>query len=237
MPVSYSANEQIPDSAPESATQTANNTAVCTPVAASARGSGTAHTSGDFTKVGDGRQRSAAAPHSATMQDSPTHYATRKQTQGGCNILKPWADPAEPSLDAVAAASVARLQGTKAHHNADMYANSSVCDRQMRKNDSCQEADACAGFKSDLSRHPTLVFDQSPFFRTSTLMNTSASASRAASTLHEDEHGNDDAGGLDVIEELAGMELDSGPSCMPVPVSALPRRGSTAAIDESDGKC
>ncbi|KAJ1857282.1 hypothetical protein LPJ76_001859 [Coemansia sp. RSA 638] len=202
-------SEQIPDSAPESATQTANNTAVCTPVAARTRGDSTADTSGDFTKVGEGRQQSAATQSDAAMHDSPTHYVTHKQPAGPSNCLKPWAELSKSAVDTEDAAPEAHLQGAKDQHNPKMHANGSVSDRQMHTNDLCpeSEADACAGHKSDLSRHRTLVFDQSPFCRTSTLLNSSASVSRTASTLDE----NDGAGGLDAIDELTGMEFD--PEC------------------------
>ncbi|KAJ2140696.1 hypothetical protein IW136_002515 [Coemansia sp. RSA 678] len=198
--------EQIPDNAPESATHTANNTAVCTPVAARTRGDSTTDTSGDFTKVGEGRQHSAATQSDAAMHDSPTHYVTHKQPVGPSNCLKPWAELSKSAVDTEDAAPEAHLQGAKDQHNLKMHANGSVSDRQMHTNDLCpdSEADSCAGHKSDLSRHRTLVFDQSPFCRASTLLNGSASVSRTASTLDE----NDGAGGLDAIDELTGMEFD-----------------------------
>ncbi|KAJ2148357.1 hypothetical protein GGH19_000608 [Coemansia sp. RSA 1807] len=224
--------EQIPDNAPESATHTANNTAVCTPVAARTRGDSTTDTSGDFTKVGEGQQHSAATQSDAAMHGSPTHYVTHKQPVGPSNCLKPWAELSKSAVDTEDAAPEAHLQGAKDQHNPKMHANGSVSDRQMHTNDLCpdSEADACAGHKSDLSRHRTLVFDQSPFCRASTLLNGSASVSRTASTLDE----NDGAGGLDAIDELTGMEFDFGASCLPVPVSALSQSEIEANISYKD---
>ncbi|KAJ2367168.1 hypothetical protein H4S01_002309, partial [Coemansia sp. RSA 2610] len=164
----HGSSEPLAGLATESATQTANNTAVCTPVAASARNSDAADISGDFTKVADSRQHSAnLAAHQRAMHDSPTHYVMRKQALSGGGQQKPWPEPALGAEAAAAAASGAHLQGGSADHNANMYTNGSVCDRQLHSDELCPEAmgDACAGHESDLTRHPTLVFDQSPFFR------------------------------------------------------------------------
>ncbi|KAJ2453715.1 hypothetical protein EV183_002014 [Coemansia sp. RSA 2336] len=221
-------SEQIPNSAPESTTQTAINTAACTPVASSTRASAAAaDTSGDFTKVGDDRKQTAAFAYQNTIHSSPTHFVLRSHKSMGELKQRSSESATKPPL----AEPAAHLQGTGSRESGDMYANSSVCDRQLHNNDVSLSAadDGCAHNESDLTRHPTLVFDQSPFFRASALISVPVSSSRTASTL--DEH--EDVGAMYAGDECAEPnELESGASCVPIPASAASDLMHTSSIDE-----
>ncbi|KAJ1743390.1 hypothetical protein LPJ68_000992 [Coemansia sp. RSA 1086] len=221
-------SEQIPNSAPESTTQTAINTAACTPVASSTRASAAAtDTSGDFTKVGDDRKQTAASAYQNTIHSSPTHFVLRSHKSMG-ELKHRSSEPAtKPSL----AEPAAHLQGTGSCESGNMYANSSVCDRQLHNNDVCLSTadEGCAHNESDLTRHPTLVFDQSPFFRASALINVPVSSSRTASTL--DEH--EDMGAICADDEyVEPKEHESGASCVPIPANAASDFMHTSSIDE-----
>ncbi|KAJ2852424.1 hypothetical protein IWW36_000311 [Coemansia brasiliensis] len=228
-------SEQIPNSAPESATQTAINTAACTPVASSTRASAAAtDTSGDFTKVGDDRKQTAvsAAYQNNTIHSSPTHFVLRNHksmSELKQRCPEPTSEPtAKPSLTEPAA----HLQGTEGCESGDMYANSSVCDRQLHNNGVSLNAadDRCAGNESDLTRHPTLVFDQSPFFRASALINVPVSSIQTASTL--DEHAIMDTE-CPNDEYVEPNEFESGVSCVPIPANAASTFNiHTNSIDE-----
>ncbi|KAJ2163034.1 hypothetical protein GGF46_000220 [Coemansia sp. RSA 552] len=217
----------------ESAAQTANNTAVCTPVAAEARSADSAPASGEQTRV-DPKQRL----RSDTGDDpwgSPTHHVARKraQSRGQAASLadtKQWPASAKTTdcPELVPGAADVHLHSIKMS-TSDACVVGALEDRQLQKRatDEADELDACVGQETDLTRHPTLVFDRSPIIRTSTLMSAAALTSRTASTLDDTDADTFN----DLVDVVDGVGLPDGPSCIPIPASLVPdAAGSSSSV-------
>ncbi|KAJ2081859.1 hypothetical protein H4R24_002016 [Coemansia sp. RSA 988] len=224
-PIQYCV-EQRTETTTESATQTADNTAVCTPVASGTYGRSSQGT-GEMTRVGGGTAPNgfAGALQGAAIHESPTPCARSKGEQLDWKQQQPQ-ELADSELGS-ATASNALLYKEKTQDNVNMYANGVADDLHMQSTGLCQEqqVDECSAQDSDLTRHPTLVFDRSPIFRASALINVAVSTSRTTSTLGA---GSSES---DATNDLDG--LDMGVSCVPVPVSSFGASSSGNKKDEN----
>ncbi|PIA13892.1 hypothetical protein COEREDRAFT_17280, partial [Coemansia reversa NRRL 1564] len=225
-PIQYSA-EQRTEAATESATQTADNTAVCTPVASVTCGSSVQGTA-DTTKM---RGDTASNSFAGTMQDamiheSPTPCAKLKGEQLDWKLHQPRA--LEDSELGSATTSNALPYKETTQDNVDMYTNGAADDQHMQSTGLCRErqVNECSAQESDLTRHPTFVFDRSPIFRASALIKVAVSTSQTTSTLGA----GSGSGESIAINDLESLDMSA--SCAPLLTSSLEAGLSSNKKDE-----
>ncbi|KAJ2678063.1 cell division cycle- protein [Coemansia spiralis] len=171
-----------------SAGRTASSTAVCTPVALVRAEKRSGHAADDSTVVGPSRFRTAEV---RSAEESPTQMIAQKQRQQKQQQYLRAEDFSSSCQSRLAQGlsvdDCITNDGTMIH--AEGSTNGSLYDQHMHRDDTHLKAWngnnelPTQRRADDMTRHPTMIFDNSPIFRASTLIETALT--KEASVEHD----------------------------------------------------